>query len=70
MTPEHEKDRESLLGQIRGLTAKVDRLETENAKLRASTVAAIEVPKDFMALVCGGCCRAKEKCTCSDGDCG
>jgi uncharacterized protein (UPF0335 family) len=70
MTPEHKKDRESLLGQIRGLTAKVERLEGENAKLRASTVSATEVQRDYVATICGGCDRPKFKCSCSDGDCG
>ena len=33
-------------------------------------VAAFEPPRDYQATVCGSCHRAKEKCCCSDGDCG
>lgn len=33
-------------------------------------VGATEVPRDYVATICGGCDRPKMKCTCSDGDCG
>lgn len=36
----------------------------------ASFVASREVRPDYTATVCGGCDRPKEKCSCSDGDCG
>lgn len=42
----------------------------EGVKRARALVSAKEIRPDYLATVCGGCDRPKQKCTCSDGDCG